>query len=143
MTVNTMIWYSSEAVSVAGHCHCECSLLLTAWLFSPKIFLPPQQEEGSFSVETEWPDTVLYKNNLFSTFSFSLLCDPAIETPLGWEPWSPEWLLLPSLEPGQRRDWLPDTGKLAEHCQAHGSWLADHRPEPGLDLSADWAHRIQ
>lgn len=117
-------------------------LLAAYWLFIPKIFLPPQ-EEGNFSVETEWPDAIFYKNNLFSMFSLSLLCDTAIETPLGWEPRSPKWLLLPSLEPGQCWDWLPDTDKPAEHCQACRSWLADHRPEPWLDIPADWAHRIQ
>lgn len=76
-------------------------------------------------------------------FFLSLLCDTATETPLGWEPQSPVWLLLPSLEPGQCWNRVPDTGKPAEHCQARGSWLAEHRPQPGPDLPADWAHRIQ
>lgn len=135
MTMNTMIWCFSEAVSVAGHCQCECSLLLKAWLFSHKSsFLPSRRLNGQTLSSTE---TIC-----LSIFSLPLLHDTAIEAPLGWEPWCPEWVLLPSLEPGQCWDWLPDTGQPAEYCQARGSWLADHRPEPGLDLSADWAHRI-
>lgn len=58
MTVSTTVWYFPEGVSIAGHCQCESSLLLTAWPLSPKNFLSLQKKEGNFTVEAEWPHTL-------------------------------------------------------------------------------------
>lgn len=45
MTVSIAIWYFPEAVSIAGHCKCKSSFLLTAWPFSPKYFLSPSRRK--------------------------------------------------------------------------------------------------
>lgn len=138
--------------------HRQCTLSVWVLLASYSLTLQPQDLPSSLGgwmggqrKEGRRNDISVWRLNgqmLSSTKTICLacslsLCDTAIETPLAWKSMSPEWLLLPSLEPGQRWDWLPDTDEPAEHCQACRSWLADHRPEPRLDIPADWAHRIQ
>lgn len=68
MTVNTIIWYFSEALLVLACVSAPC--LTQSHASAPRsFFLLRRRKEGNSSVETDWPDTVLYKTKLYRMFS--------------------------------------------------------------------------